>query len=104
MAKQVYSVYDAAVGFFMQPFFVDAKGQAVRAFMDEVSSGQGPLSKHYKDFTLFRVASFDENSGQFYQLGEPERVISGLEVMGSVARNGAASDVSSDQMELMARN
>nr|QJB20144.1 MAG: nonstructural protein [Microvirus sp.] len=79
MIRLVVSVRDGATGLFGQPWFVVARGQAIRAFTDEVNRkpGDTDLAKHPEDFELFAVAEFDETTGRFGSLGDPEPLIRG---------------------------
>nr|QJB20497.1 MAG: nonstructural protein [Microvirus sp.] len=60
----LFSVYDAAVGAFIMPFFLRSKGEAIRAFSAEVNNPQSNFNKSPKDFTLFQLASFDDNTAE----------------------------------------
>lgn len=62
MILKVYSVYDTKAHLWMQPFFLAAHGQAVRAFSDEANSPQSQLGRHPNDFILFCIGEFDDNS------------------------------------------
>lgn len=79
MIRLVVSVRDGATGLYGQPWFVVARGQAIRAFTDEVNRkpGDTDLAKHPEDFELFAVAEFDESTGRFGSLGDPEPLIRG---------------------------
>lgn len=79
MIRLVVSVRDGATGLFGQPWFVVARGQAIRAFTDEVNRkpGDTDLAKHPEDFELYAVAEFDESTGRFGSLGDPEPLIRG---------------------------
>lgn len=68
MKVKVFSVYDAAVGAYMQPFFMRTKGEAIRAWMDTVANPQTQFNKHPDHFTLFEIGEYDEESGQFQNL------------------------------------
>ena len=55
------SVFDAAVGAYGRPFFVQTKGVAVRSFMDEVSRPSHPdnpnmVGTHPDDFALIALS------------------------------------------------
>lgn len=80
MILEVYSVYDKAVEAFMQPFFVRAKGEAVRSFMSACTDGKSQFVSHPGDYTLFHIGTFDDASGiiSVPQAG-PVRVITALE-------------------------
>lgn len=79
MIRLVVAVRDGATGIFGQPWFVVARGQAIRAFSDEVNRkpAETDLAKHPEDFELYALAEFDEGSGRFGSLGEPEALIRG---------------------------
>lgn len=83
MIRLVVAVRDSATGLFGQPFFVTARGQAVRAFTDEVNrpAPDNDLNKHPEDFELYCVAEFDEASGRFGGLGDPELLIRGKDAI-----------------------
>jgi hypothetical protein len=44
----------------MRPFFMQAHGQALRSFIDEVNNSESPFHKHPEDYSLFFVGEFDE--------------------------------------------
>ena len=69
-------VRDEALNAFNRPFFVNSLGFAVRSFEDEVNrpADDNPMRKHAKDFSLFHVGSFDEDSGRFESLDVPIRL------------------------------
>lgn len=77
MIRLVVAVRDSATGVFGQPFFVSARAQAIRAFSDEVNrvAPDNDLNKHPGDFELFALAEFDDTSGRFGSLGDPESLI-----------------------------
>jgi len=65
---KIYAVYDSAVGAHMHPMFFQSRGQAVRAWLDACVDPNTQFSKHPADFTLFEIASYDEETGQFENL------------------------------------
>lgn len=80
MRLECYSVYDKAVDAFMQPFFVRAKGEALRSFMDACSDGKSQFVSHPEDYTLFHVGTWDEDIGVFsVPDGGPQKLITALE-------------------------
>lgn len=73
MAKKIVcAVYDHAVQCFGQPFYVRARGEAVRSFTDEVNRAaqENNLYQHPEDFDLTQVAVFDDESGKFEEVQE----------------------------------
>lgn len=78
---QIFSVYDSAANAFMSPFFIPAKGLAIRSFQEAVNKPGTPLNTHPADFTLFELGTFDEGKCIFNILMAPERVISANELV-----------------------
>ena len=75
----VFAVKDTAVGQFLRPWFVPHKALAVRAFSDEVNrqSDDNPLWKHPKDFDLFLIGQYDEDTGELVSQS-PDLVLRGI--------------------------
>lgn len=73
MKSEIFSVYDAAAGAFLQPFFAPSLGSALRSLTDAVNDPKHEFSKHAGDYTLFKFGSFDDNSGLF-ETQPPEQV------------------------------
>lgn len=67
MKRVVCSVFDSATRLFGQPFFVAARGAAMRDFGNEVNrrDGANQLHLHPEDFELWQLATFDDETGQF---------------------------------------
>lgn len=64
MNINVYSMFDSAAQAFTQPFFLQNDGLAIRAFQDNVNSKEpNNVSEHPDQFTLFRIASYDDKTG-----------------------------------------
>lgn len=64
MILLVFAVYDSAVQAYMTPFFMQSRGQALRAFSDEVNKAGSAFNAHPGDFTLFHLGGFDQASGE----------------------------------------
>lgn len=79
MKLQAFSVYDSMVEAFMPPFFVRARGEAMRLFMDLANDASTNVGKHPMDFMLMWIGEFDDKSGSVVALDNPSRVISGIE-------------------------
>lgn len=63
MKLNVYSIFDKAVNAYLRPFFFQADNQALRMFTDECCNADSPLSAHPEDYALFRLGTFEDNSG-----------------------------------------
>lgn len=73
MKMNVYAVFDKAVSAYMRPFFMQSDGQALRSFKDEALNADSPIGQHPEDYTLFRLASWDDNTGDF-EVSESRRL------------------------------
>lgn len=74
MAKLIaVAVRDRQVDAFNRPFFVPSVGIAIRSFTDEVNreAPDNPMNRHAADFELFRIGTYDEESGSFDNLEPP---------------------------------
>jgi len=64
MRLLAFSVYDTKTGAFIQPFFDQAKGSAIRAFTDAVNDENHQFHRHAADYTLYHVGIFDQDTGE----------------------------------------
>lgn len=66
MLYVMFSVYDKAVGVYGRPMFLRSEGEAVRVFQDEVNrrADDNMLSKHPQDYSLHRVGTWDDDTGE----------------------------------------
>ena len=65
MRLKIFTVYDSKAQAYMQPFYMQSTGQAVRSFDDTVNDHQHPFSKHPEDYTLFELGEYDDQSATF---------------------------------------
>lgn len=79
MIRKVFVVYDSKAEAYMNPFYMDAKGQAIRTFEDAVNKGGHPFNQHPEDYTLFYIGEYDESSAQFKNAVTPESLGVGIE-------------------------
>lgn len=65
MKRLLCAVYDSASQTFGQPMYVIARGQAVRAFSDEVQrrATDNALNMHPEDFELWLLGEFEDSNG-----------------------------------------
>jgi len=72
---KIYSIRDDAAQFFIQPFFCNADAQATRMFVGSL----GDSFPHRADFKLYRVGSFNTETGQITS-EDPVLIIAGLSI------------------------
>lgn len=65
--KKIFTVYDSKAQAFLQPFFAEATGLALRMFESAANDPEHDMSKWAADYTLFEVGTFDESTGAFMQ-------------------------------------
>jgi len=63
MVLKIYSVYDTKVEAYLQPFFMQTKAAAIRAWADAISDPNTQFNKHPNDFTLYELGQYDDQSG-----------------------------------------
>lgn len=63
MKLKMFCVYDSKAEAFMQPFFMNSTGEAVRSWQDVVNDPKTQFNKHPADFTLFELGEYDDSSG-----------------------------------------
>jgi hypothetical protein len=80
MILLAFSVLDEKATLYAHPFFCAAPGQAVRYFTDWARDKEGPIGKHPEDYKLYRIGSFDDQSGIFLPQN-PEPIAYGTEVV-----------------------
>lgn len=63
--KPIYAVKDLAVQAYGTPFFVRAKGEALRSFQDEANKkdGQSAIAAHPEDYELYYIGEYNDESG-----------------------------------------
>ena len=69
MKLNVYTIFDVAAGAYTRPFYCQSDGQATRMFTDLACDADHEVGKHPEDYSLYRVASWNDNTAEFI----PER-------------------------------
>lgn len=80
MRWQMMSVFDAAVENYSPPFCVRAIGEAIRTFSKEVKTEGSRIAASPKDYTLFHLGEYDDETGIVHMLTAPRKLVSGHEV------------------------
>lgn len=65
MIHVIYSVYDEKAAAYLPTFNAPTAGAAIRMIMDALGDPEHMLSKHAQDYTLYQLASFDNEAGDF---------------------------------------
>ena len=62
---QVFTVYDTKSQAYLQPFFLQTEGQAIRAIADCVNDPEHQFARHPGDYTLFALGTFNDEIAKF---------------------------------------
>ena len=60
MKVKIFAIYDSKAEAYLQPFFMPARGQAIRAFTEAVNDKSTNFYKHAEDYTLFEIGEYDD--------------------------------------------
>jgi len=63
MVKKIFSVYDEKAEAYLQPFYFETNGMAIRAISDCLLDPEHNFTRHASDFTLFILGEFDDRDG-----------------------------------------
>lgn len=64
MKYHMFSVYDEKARAYLPPFILPEIGMATRTFGDCINSEDHQFGKHPSDYTLFKIADFDDETGE----------------------------------------
>lgn len=90
----MYSFFDSAAQAFTNPFFMHNDGLAIRAFGDNVNSDQeNNMSLHPEQFTLFKLAEWDDKNATLDVYDAPVSVAIGVELINDSKPRYANTDL-----------
>ena len=66
MQHHIFTVFDSKAAAYLQPFYSQTKGVAIRQFSDAINGDPNhQFARHPEDFTLFELGSYDDNTAKF---------------------------------------
>lgn len=65
MIHRVFTVYDSKAEAYLAPFYANTAGLALRFFKATLEDPGHDFRKYPGDYTLFEIAVFDDQSGDF---------------------------------------
>lgn len=68
MIYKIYTVYDSKAEYYLQPIFMNTKGEALRVFADWANDKSTTIGKHPEDYILYEIAEYDNKSGEVKSL------------------------------------
>ena len=74
MKLNVYSVKDAKAATFGNPFYANNDQVAIRSFQAVADDPNTTIHKNPEDFSLYKVAEWDDNSGEIIPQKQPKFV------------------------------
>lgn len=74
MRLNIFTVYDTKAEAYLPPFYMNTKGQAIRAFSDSANDRNHAFCKHPGDYVLFHLGSFDDADASFELDAAPQSV------------------------------
>lgn len=81
MIHQVLAVFDEKAEAFAQPFFQQSDVLALRAFQAAVRDSESLLNKFPRDYSLYKLGTYDDSTGRFENLDRPSLLASALQAM-----------------------
>lgn len=64
---QIFSVYDQKAIAYLQPFFANTEGIAVRMFTAAVNDTEHQFARFAEDYVLYKIGEFDDSTGLIEQ-------------------------------------
>lgn len=97
---KVFAVYDSKAEAYMQPFFMQSKGQAIRSWQDVVEDEKTQFAKHPGDFTLFEIGEYNEEKGLLIPHQQKINLGSALETRAASQNSRASKALSGNPPKL----
>jgi len=91
MKLKVFTVFDAKIGAYAKPFFMNTKGEAFRAWIDTVNDPNTSINKHPEDYQLYEMGDYDDATGKFENYPSPVSLGYASEVHKGYARTAQPS-------------
>lgn len=79
MIVNVYAIRDNKVNGYLQPFYSQTHGSAIRAFADHCADDKSMPHKHPTDFDLYFVGTFDDTTAKLESTQSPQLLAAATE-------------------------
>lgn len=63
MVFKMFTVYDSKAEYYLQPFQMMTKGEAIRNFTEWANDTKTTIGKHPEDYILYEIGEYDNISG-----------------------------------------
>lgn len=74
MILKMFTVYDSKAEAFLQPFYAQTTGVAIRIFTAAANDAGHDFNRYAGDYSLFEIGEFDQQSGTLYPLEAQENL------------------------------
>lgn len=88
MVRCVYAAWDEKAGVYLTPFFCVRQEVAIRSFAAALSKPELEMALFPKDFSLFELGEFDDETGLIVAHAAPKLVITGVVLAAQLAKKG----------------
>lgn len=78
--RDMFAVWDSKMSAFLPPFSLPNVGLASRWFHQAVNGGVPDWNKYAEDFTLFRLGTFEDETGRMKSFDAPESICTALSI------------------------
>lgn len=78
MKLSVCAIHDKKTGLYDSVFVVRHPGDAIRSWDVVRQNKDTKFGKHPEDFNLFKIAFFDDETGQIEPLNKPDHLAAGI--------------------------
>lgn len=79
-----FAVFDSKAAAYGLPIFCESEGLALRGFSDACKNPESPMAKHCADFVLFKIGSYETNSGEFTTISPAVHIANAAAFVGQV--------------------
>ncbi|AXL15280.1 nonstructural protein [Microviridae sp.] len=79
MKHYTFSIYDSKADAYLPPFFLHQEAMGIRAFSDAVNNPESQIHLHPADYTLFLIASFDDEKGEMIPMPSNKNLGNGIQ-------------------------
>ena len=95
MKKQMYALLDHTAKVFLNPISFINDGDAIRWFGTVVNNKEEKtnISNHPEQFTLFRLADYDDQMGTYDTQAQPKQLITGIQVQEEELKSFTVKDL-----------
>lgn len=81
MKKFVFSVFDIKAKLYSPPWFMNQKGEAIRAFKSIADDKQTMVGRHPNDFELYHLGTWDDLDGYFTMADKPTFLVTAADLL-----------------------